>query len=202
MAGQVLAGPKTHTPGSRVKNLGHRFYSPGTGRFLNPDPLGDEAFLRQFIKGKTWKAQKRLRDQAHAPAYLFVRNTPIVMIDHLGLIFLPPWQPKYHGNWCGPGWTGGEPKDSGDYDWPNASTNVVGHLDNCCRKHDACYAGWDLEKGDWVKPKRPQSECDDDLCECSKGGSNPNSKAAHGIRCYFCRAKEDEPKGCCIRFVF
>jgi len=36
-----FAVPKTHTPGPRVKNLGHRFYNPGMGRWVNRDPIGE-----------------------------------------------------------------------------------------------------------------------------------------------------------------
>ena len=38
---QPLASPKTHVPGSPVKERGHRFYSPGLGRWVSRDPLGE-----------------------------------------------------------------------------------------------------------------------------------------------------------------
>jgi len=38
-AAESLASPKTHTPGSRVSNLGARFYSPDLGRWVNRDPI-------------------------------------------------------------------------------------------------------------------------------------------------------------------
>ena len=36
------ASPKTHTPGSRLQERGHRFYSPGVGRWVGRDPLGED----------------------------------------------------------------------------------------------------------------------------------------------------------------
>ena len=39
--GKPLATPKTHTPGSRVKNLGYRYFQPETGRWLSRDPIGE-----------------------------------------------------------------------------------------------------------------------------------------------------------------
>jgi len=45
---------------------------------------------------------------------------------------------KIHGNWCGPGWTGGQKVDAQDYkgSW---SYPAVDKLDAACRKHDkAC----------------------------------------------------------------
>jgi RHS repeat-associated protein len=177
----------------------YRFYLHIFGRFISRDPLGDEAFLKQLLRGKTWRKQSYWRNLALEPSYLFSKNASVFLTDHLGLM---AWGFKYHGQWCGPGWTGGQEKNSEDYDWPNSSTTYADYLDNCCRQHDACYAGWDLSKGDWSSSKRPQLDCDDDLCQCSKGGPNPNSASALGIRCYFCVAKEDESKGICCRFVF
>ena len=45
---------------------------------------------------------------------------------------------KIHGNWCGPGWTGGQKVDAQDYkgSW---NYKAVDKLDAACRKHDkAC----------------------------------------------------------------
>ena len=42
---------------------------------------------------------------------------------------------RIHGNWCGPGWTGGENVDAADYkgSW---NRRAVDKLDAACRKHD------------------------------------------------------------------
>lgn len=42
---------------------------------------------------------------------------------------------KIHGNWCGPGWTGGQNVDAQDYtgSW---SYPAVDKLDEACRRHD------------------------------------------------------------------
>jgi len=51
MAGESLARPKTHTPGSQVSNLGQRYYSPVLVRWINRDPIGIAAAsaLYQFV---------------------------------------------------------------------------------------------------------------------------------------------------------
>jgi len=40
--GKFHASPKTHTPASPVKERGHRFYMPETGRWPNRDPIGEK----------------------------------------------------------------------------------------------------------------------------------------------------------------
>ena len=42
---------------------------------------------------------------------------------------------KIHGNWCGPGWTGGQSVDAQDYtgSW---SYSAIDKLDRACRTHD------------------------------------------------------------------
>ena len=42
---------------------------------------------------------------------------------------------KIHGNWCGPGWTGGQSVDAQDYtgSW---SYPALDQLDRACRTHD------------------------------------------------------------------
>ena len=61
------------------------YYNPETGRFLSRDPLQDEAFLKQYSKGKAREERLRLQRAALEPAYVFVRNNPIVNYDPFGL---------------------------------------------------------------------------------------------------------------------
>lgn len=58
------ATPKTHTPGSRMQELGHRSYTPYLGRWTSRDPLGE-------------RGSRNL----HA----FVRNSALSRCDPLGL---------------------------------------------------------------------------------------------------------------------
>ena len=39
--GHFLGIPKTHTPVSRLQGRGHRYYSPGLGRWISRDPIGE-----------------------------------------------------------------------------------------------------------------------------------------------------------------
>lgn len=51
---------------------------------------------------------------------------------------------KYHGNWCGPGWSAGKWQDSVDEDYP-----AIDEFDETCKKHDRAYArGENLSKAD------------------------------------------------------
>ena len=59
--------------------LGHRYYDPGTGRFLNRDPIGMAGGVN---------------------VYAYCRNSPIFLRDTTGAL---PWQPlPPNGNWGGP----------------------------------------------------------------------------------------------------
>lgn len=67
---------------------GWTFYNPTTGRWLTRDPLADEAFLRQAKGGKPERHGDRLRQRTLQPLYLFVANSPIKLLDLLGLLTL------------------------------------------------------------------------------------------------------------------
>jgi len=43
------ATPKTHVPGSPVKERGHRYLMPETGRWLNRDPIGEDGGLAIYV---------------------------------------------------------------------------------------------------------------------------------------------------------
>ncbi|MCG2680391.1 MAG: RHS repeat-associated core domain-containing protein [Kiritimatiellae bacterium] len=49
------------------------------------DPIGEKAFLQMYVKGKSAKEQRQLRQQAKKPYYLFVENNPPNQIDPYGL---------------------------------------------------------------------------------------------------------------------
>jgi len=64
---------------------GYRYYNPSTGRWLNRDPLGDEAFFTLYTQGKSRIERRRLRAQSLRPLYVFVSNDPADKYDYLGL---------------------------------------------------------------------------------------------------------------------
>ena len=57
------ATPKTHVPGSPVKERGHRYYSAESGRWVNRDPIEEEGGIH---------------------LYVFVLNSPVELLDILG----------------------------------------------------------------------------------------------------------------------
>jgi len=125
-----------------------RYYDPETGRYLTADPIGISGGLNMFLYGA---------------------GNPIVNSDLFGLspgdtcgtcspgstdcllyggnLCFPGKdvtldQFPVHGNWCGPGWTGGQ-MGSWDTLMP-AQRQRVGlpqdQLDSACKTHDICYA--------------------------------------------------------------
>jgi len=64
---------------------GHGFYSSTTGRWLARDPLGEQAFLDDYVAVGHGPAEKDLRRQSLLPPYLLVRNSPANRPDILGL---------------------------------------------------------------------------------------------------------------------
>ena len=63
-----LASPKTHGPCSQVQERGHRFYSPGTARWLSRDPI---------------------EERGGNNLYAFVGNIPLSAVDTHGLVSCP-----------------------------------------------------------------------------------------------------------------
>jgi RHS repeat-associated protein len=97
----------------------HRYYDPQTGRFASEDPA-------MFFGGNNF--------------YDYVLNDPTDLVDPTGL-----WGSfGIHGNWCGPGWTGGhwESYDPAhDTSGPSGPyyNGPIDYTDSVCRDHDMCY---------------------------------------------------------------
>ena len=108
------------------------------------------------------------------------------MIDPRGLSGLNTG--KIWGNWCGGGWTAGKNMESTDYDWENdPSPDVIDSLDACCKKHDACWANWDLMTKKKLPGKPDTDKCDDLLCDCARANWSFSNKTANaGIQCAMC----------------
>ena len=88
-----------------------RYYEPNVGRFTQLDPIG-------LAGGEN--------------LYGFAPNVQ-AYVDQLGL-----W--KYHGNWCGPDWTGGRDESySKERDHNGYYSSPISQLDSACKGHDICY---------------------------------------------------------------
>lgn len=115
------------------------------GRFISKDPAGN-------VDGPN--------------RYLYVRNNAINRTDPLGLF-------EYHGNWCGPNWTGGrnETFTQGHiYDPPTSG------LDSCCMDHDICYS--ECRKNnpcDLIGRDQCMTKCDRKLAICAASAGNKYS---------------------------
>ena len=62
------------------------FYNPSTGRWLNRDPIGEEAFFQTYTTSWTWRKRQRARIETLKPAYDFLANDSIDSIDAVGLL--------------------------------------------------------------------------------------------------------------------
>lgn len=91
-----------------------RTYDPGTGRYIESDPIGLRGALNTFA---------------------YVESGPINSIDPSGLI-------KIYGSWCGPNWSGGFKKSFDELDTAERSVVLppIDVLDQCCQSHDLSYA--------------------------------------------------------------
>lgn len=64
---------------------GYRYYSAELGRWLNRDPLGDHAFLKERLKRVPNSIRERLIKEGVSMLYLFVGNDSVNYRDWLGL---------------------------------------------------------------------------------------------------------------------
>lgn len=114
----------------------------------------------------------------------YTNNNPLRSKDPLGLIEWPldapmprnddvPEGPSFadrlvprYGNWCGPGWSGGQ---WGPIEGPNPP---VDSLDTCCQTHDRCYG----ERGCYGNDSSKTAQCDEALLRCERQlGKDPKS---------------------------
>ena len=97
-----------------------RYYAPQTGRFASEDPA-------KFFGGNNF--------------YDYVLNDPTDLVDPTGKFSF-----YIHGNWCGPGWTGGQWESydpAHDISGPSGPyyNGPIDYTDSVCRDHDMCYYG-------------------------------------------------------------
>jgi RHS repeat-associated protein len=67
---------------------GYRYYNPTAGRWLSRDPLGEEAFLTQFIdEHQDWNDDEidTITREALKPCYVLLANNPVNGFDQFGL---------------------------------------------------------------------------------------------------------------------
>lgn len=103
-----------------------RYYSPGMGRFIAEDTLGDDERLANMMK---------LRDDVNL--YTYAMNNPTRWTDPYGTQPKPsPRFPWTNGNFL-PGW---RPQDQVCSVWAfSGRFNERECVKNCCNGHDACY---------------------------------------------------------------
>jgi RHS repeat-associated protein len=129
---------------------GQRYYNASTGRWLNPDPLGDQAFLLVYGNGRNREERERMRISGFGPSYVQSHNDPVDLLDPLGLKWVSSGIRKctvwdishwFHGflEIDGEGWgfypTGNELWSTGkinpdDSNGAHVKCRVI-HVDNC-----------------------------------------------------------------------
>lgn len=76
---------------------GYRYYNVQAGRWLNRDPLADEAFFGFNTGRMEERARTSLRERAEKHLYTFVANASPNRVDPLGLDF---WSNASQALWC------------------------------------------------------------------------------------------------------
>jgi RHS repeat-associated protein len=125
----------------------NRYYDPGTGRYLTPDPshsFQPEGTSIPYLLSLLLATPQELHN------YTYCLNKPTSYIDVHGL-WTEKLVPRY-GSWGGPGWSGGNT-------FP--PLGPVDSMDECFKEHDECY-GWG--KGACYKPNI--KDCDSKLVNC------------------------------------
>jgi hypothetical protein len=146
-----------------------RDYDPGIGRYLESDPIGLRAGLN---------------------TYAYVGGSPLSAGDPLGLF-------KFHGNWCGPNWTGGfkKPWDKLTADERRRLKPPLDGLDACCEVHDKCHADCRANFScDLGGQKRCLEGCDRRLYYCSRESGN----SSFWLEDYM-RKSDPTPENCCSK---
>jgi len=147
---QYVGGEFYYTEGDiGLKLLGQRWYDSGVGRFISRDPVFSVTL------------------------YSYVQNEPVDEVDPEGLKKKEKKQKsgwnitkvRWYGNWCGPGWSGGEFPLPGKTKW---NVSAIDPLDECCKKHDACFQGYDLINHKYLPKEKRKSkeECNKEFCKC------------------------------------
>ena len=80
--------PENAHPRAASVVSGLRYYSPGQGRWLSRDPVGELAFYQQTARSLGFADGSYSTFQASPRAYLFVGNSPTFSYDVLGLLDL------------------------------------------------------------------------------------------------------------------
>jgi hypothetical protein len=122
-----LASPKTHVPGSRLQERGHRYYSASLSRWISRDPIGESGFVA-LVKSLTARRRDesvlagiRMKEAISAIT-VFVANSPVGKYDVLGLVLGAPTDGKIRCNKdC-------KPEITGCKDW--------GAAESCCKEHE------------------------------------------------------------------
>jgi YD repeat-containing protein len=80
----------------------------------------------------------------------------------------PLFKIEYHGNWCGPDWTGGFKREYGQIGMWEDILTPTDALDRCCYTHDICYWECRCDHGCSVdKRKSCMKICDNALAGCA-----------------------------------
>ncbi len=131
------------------------------GRFIQKDPIGFRGGIN---------------------LYAYVKNNSVNRKDPKGLQDIggddssqydfsnPDFGFVYHGNWCGPGWTGGL---AGPYNPGQSYLSPVDPLDNCCKDHDTCYADC---RAKWPCDSKKRGEC---MTSCDRTLANCAASCGH-----------------------
>ena len=126
----------------------------GYGRVGEVMGIGEEELIPEIERPE-------FPERKYQQPYVYVENNCVSYADPLGegRIEIGKW-----GNWCGPGWSGGEYPKEGQTKWHVPAKDK---LDEICKMHDACFQGYDLKTKKYLPKEKRKSkeECNEEACE-------------------------------------
>nr|WP_263641701.1 RHS repeat-associated core domain-containing protein [Neisseria zalophi] len=150
-----------------------RYYEPECGRFVNQDPIGLDGGFYLYVY--TPNIQMWIDGLGLSPYYEMGSQQIYNSTSSIG--WLGGADFKFHGNWCGPGWTGGHHESySKDIDNNGYYKKPIGLLDSACKRHDMCYAECrELLACNGFAKKECMINCDDHLVNAAKNIQSDSS---------------------------
>lgn len=98
----ALFYPLLHSDGmtTSLSSVSYAYNTSATAYWLTRDLIGEEAFLLTYTRSMPLHDQRRFRQAALRPLYLFVGNDPVNVIDPYGLLEEEDCHNLYEQNDC------------------------------------------------------------------------------------------------------
>jgi len=125
----------------------HRYYDPGTGRYMTADPLGNTPMEKMIFAATRIKPlfQNLDKSEKYFMEYGYIENNPINKMDLEGLAVIIVKPGIINGNII-PGYN----DQDNECSWPAGTLNPNSCLRKCCLSHDDCYKKYGCNLTSWI----------------------------------------------------